>query len=238
MEYVLAGSASTLHIDFIVDGELVVPVTPTITLSGNDGVAISGFNGLAITLGDPSDTFANVAITTAANTKTLVFEFRTALINFQYNSKNYSTRIKYGLATRLDIPVMEDEVRAIIGLTEEEWPNNQIDIQAAYLTVDDAISASASNIIDGGTALLRDLIEAIKLRAIIDVLPAVELMANQSIQVDNTVASRFSKIDFAVLRKNIEDRYSSALLGIEASVGTVPDIAILGEGDDPVTGEA
>ena len=236
MKYVLTNSSSTLHIDFVVDGELVVPVSPTITLTDNTGAALSGFDGATISLGDPTDSFANISIVNTANVKTLVFEFRTAKIDFTFNSTPYTIYLKYGLADRLDIPVTPDEVRTVIGLSDDEWSDDQMDIQLAYISVDADLANSASDIIDAGSTLLRSLIEAIKLRTVIDILPAIELMALQATAADNTSANRFSNIDFEALRANINARYAKALLVVDASDGEIPTMAVLGLGTDALTG--
>jgi len=237
VKYVESTKASSHRINFIVDGEFVVPSVATYTLRKNDGTVVSSLEDVTITLTDAS-TSAVISVAGSANTATLPYELRYLEVSFTYEGAVYRSDLVYNLRTSIRFPVSHSDVEAVLGTSV---PEGYIDILSAYDLVQlDAPEINLGNILSGGTVLLPSLIEAVKYKAALDVAVSIQNSMMQMEQADNTLYRRFEEIDFEGLRKQLSLRYSNALdklLGVTSSNLTTPLYSTLAQGTDALTGQ-
>lgn len=239
--YVKSGTNLNLPIDFIVDGDFVVPdsTSVTVTVSDLSGDTITGFDALAITGLDENSTHFTLTIPDTANTKTDSYEIRFVHCDFTVDSKVYQVRTTYQIVDRVDLPIAPQEIRNLLGLSSSELPDENIDLMKAYLDAEEDAGESLNTLITTGDTA-QYIFEAVKLKAALNVLPVLELVAVQSEQADNVVYKRFQSIDFDAIRDAYSKRYNSllqkAIPDLAGSESFSPVFSVLSFGDDSITG--
>jgi len=241
VQYVLKDTDASFHLDFLLDGNLVVPDTSSVrlTLTEPDGTVLTGYNDISLspTVGESFVVFETTAL---ANSKSNDYELRQARVDYTVDTRPFTQFLNYRIVDRINLPVNPTDVRKVLGISDDEWPDSNVDIVDAYSKVQleetlDGVDTEA--ILNGGTALVSYLIEAIKLKAAIDILPVLELVATQSQQADNVSFRRFEKVDFPYIRKNLMDRYSIAISQTVGQADITLTLATTGVGTDAVTGD-
>lgn len=239
MDYVKDGSDYSLFIEFKPNSELVVPDADSVelTLTKNDGSAITDFDGISVTT-DEDTTSVVVSIPANRNTATFDVEVRTAKVTYEVDGKPYKDYYFYTLLPYVDIPVSKDAVRLVLGITVDELEDDQIDLVKAFVDVDAALGdTSLSGVIEAGTSKVWSCLEAVKLRAALNLIPVLQLIAAQSQSADNVEVRRFEEVDFPSLRRKLVGDYSTALRGITGASATIPTFSAVQTGVDPVTGQ-
>ena len=241
MQYVKTDTDHSFYIEFVVDNELVVPddgsVTATITEA--DGTVKTGFNELALSP-TAGQSFVVLETTSAINDKDDEFELRQIEIKFTHNSKPHTQYINYRIVDRVNIPVSCDEVRATLGISVDEWEDSNIDLVAAFAEVEEELAEQdidATATLEAGTAIVRNLLNAVKYKAAMSILPAIEIIAVQSLQADNVMFRRFEKVDFMALRARLEGQYITEIGLVTEESDVLQTYAIVATGTDAVTGE-
>ena len=239
MKYVKTSSEITLYYDFIVESELVIPDYDTIfyTLYDNQDSPIPGYDNIQPEGSPLEDTAISIVIGADGNTKTHDFEVRSLRVSFQYQGKPYEIEDTYQIVDRINFPITKASVRAIVGLSSTEWDDDSIDIIGSASDLQIETGIDVNSIISQGGSNSRKLLQLIRLRTVLNILPSLELVALQSEQADNTVAKRFSKVDFEALRARILGEYEALLEEVTGGT-TYPVVSFIVFTDtDPVTGE-
>lgn len=240
MKYVKTDSNHSFYIEFMVDNELVTPDTGTVTatLTKPDGTVLSGYDAVAVT--PDGDSYTVFTVGSSANGKTNDYELRHLEIYFEYNSKPHTILVNYNIVDRINIPVTEDEVRAVLGISVDEWPDDNIDIIKAYYDLQEEEqleSIDVDSTLEGGTSIVRNLIEAIKLKAALNIIPVLQIVVVQSQQADNTLFRRFEEVDFEAIRNMLIAEYSHHVSLVAGEDSVTLTYTTTGVGTDAVTGE-
>lgn len=238
-KYVTDGTASIYHVDFIVNGQLVVPTEASYQLCSNDGTTIGGSpTNRPITL--PSlATGVDLEISESDNTATVENEIRYVDVSFTYNNIEYSVSDYYLIKDSIRLPISKQDVRSILGVTDVELTDPDIDlIEALYLAQQDIPETDIEAIFTSGSALVPAAIIAVKTKAAILASVCIENYMLQSEQADTSVYKRFMEIDFEAMRKALQERYNAAI-NVVAGVTdpTVPLLSTMAVGVDNVTGQ-
>lgn len=237
-QYVENNTIYNYKVDYKVDGEFVTPSSASITLTKNDGTVVGGVNDTALNIGAGA-THSVYSFSGANNTATLVYELRYVTVKFVYNSKTYYVRDFYTIRSNLRLPVTPDDVRTLVGMTESELSDEQIDLFKAYSQLQaDVTEANLDTILSSGSALIPQVQLGIQAAAALNALIMIETMLLQSEQADNTIYKRFSKVDFESALKRLEDTYNAVVLQLNGVVTgeqiTVTSFLVV-TGTDPVT---
>lgn len=239
MKYAQSGVACTQALDFLVNGNPVVPTTGSVylTVQKNDQTVVGTWNRTALT---PSTGATNVSVTisSANNTPTLLYELRYLTLEFGYGGKTYFIRDSYALRSVVNFPLSPSEVKGLLAIGDAELPDEDIDVLRAFDQVKEDLGtdADADTILAAGDLRTPSVIEAVKYRAAITLLDTIELRVFQTEQADNTKYSRFSKIDFQGLRASLSLTYSNFLKVVtEDTEQAAYTLATLSFGTDPVT---
>lgn len=237
-KYVGSGTAYTYHVDFIVDGELVVPSSATIKITNNAGSVVGSYNNSALTLASGA-TGANVNISNVDNTPTLDNEIRYIEVKFTVNSIVYTHKDFYLLKDNVQFPLDPLDVLSVLGMTSGDVNPNTVDILSAYVSVKEDAGglADVDIILQTGSSLLPTLIDTVKYKAAMMISIGAQNSLMQMEQSDNTLYRRFMEIDFKSMDKKISDLYQSSLYKLQGSpVAESPVISLVVFGTDPVTG--
>lgn len=222
MRNFLAGKDVNLRVDFNVDGEPVSPDEDTVlySLYGQDGTVISGHDEQDVTV-LANATSASISLPSSVNTlgSGNDMERRIALVTFDFVGQTRSLRISYRLHPLLNTSAEPAAVRAMLGLSRSELPDEDIDIAAAFYELRGELNTDALNeaLASGGTvASAAD--EAVVATAALAVFPSLRLRVLQSKESDGSSASRFSTVDLRALSAEISSRRADLMRAINGAL--------------------
>lgn len=242
MKTFLAGADVTVDVLFEQGADTVIPDlnTVTYTLYSNAGVALH--TDVAVVTTSDSTQIA-IIVVAADNAIAGDFETRTLLINYKMNGGTRQQQVQYRLIPFIPLAVSCDDVRTLIGFSKKELPDSDLNIYTAYLSVVDDLGidlVTPALVAKDITTL--SLNRAIACRALIDILPSLQLRALQLSKSNTAEVSRFSKINFDDLADWLWELYLAALLVIDPSDDTTIGqglLAVTSSPDiDPVTASA
>lgn len=219
MDWKLASSTVTLPIEFMVEGDYVIPDSESIklTLRNTTGSVIAGFN--ALLLDDVSGSTMALTIPPEANSlgSGATFEARFVRIDFKVQGLPYAVQAVYRIAPFLPIQATKQEVRDLIGAQYNELPDSAIDLVGAYYTlmVEHADVLPQALTATGTAAMAAN--KALALQAAIDTAPSwpMRLVVTES---QDTTQYRRPKVDFAKLRDSLEAQLVAQLALMAALV--------------------
>jgi hypothetical protein len=239
MDWHLDNKASSLYVEFLSDGEFVVPDAGSIflTLRNNAGTVISGYDSLA--LADVTVSTMLYSVPQAVNVIGAVdFETRYARVDFKYEGKPLVSEQVYKLGPFLPISANEAEVRSLFGVRELELPDSDIDLRGAfYLLKEDYPEAMATSLTATATSWWAN--RAIILMAAQQVGPSLPVRALKQEDLNNANQIR-ANIDWERVMAGIMSEFSIVMNKLQeaASVaggGTPTPILVLSLPTDPVT---
>jgi len=195
------GTDISLVVPFLVDGEPAIPLAGSVTwtLRNNAGVPIAGYIDKAETTGS-TDTDVTLEIDGAdtgigANR----FEQRTIQVKATIAGRPWSTTLALRLAPFLNTTASPDAVRAYIGVQQHELPDSDIDIFAAFMNAETALTAATlTAALASGTSHQLNANKAITAYAVIAALPSLGQRILQK-QTDGSIAAQRNKLDLAAL---------------------------------------
>lgn len=238
-KYVPIGSDYTHHVDFIVNGELVVPTTANVTVTNNAGSVVGSMNEQTITL-QQGQTGADILIAAADNAVTLENELRYIIVTFTLGSSVYIIRDFYFLKENTQFPLDPADVLSVLGMTTGDIAADQVDILSAYQMVKDDAGEDVDTdaILATGSALMPYLILAVKYKAASFLSVGSQNSIMQMEQADNTLYKRFMEIDWDRIDRDISGLYANALWKLQGSPVTGSQTySLMIAGTDAVTGE-
>jgi hypothetical protein len=237
MKYHLADSDLAIGIDFMVNGDAVVPEVDSVkaTLRGQDGTPKSGWNNKAITTLDTS-TSVSIVVEASANAVVTSPESRVLVVTFLHQGSQYEIRRTYMVTEWLNIAATPDQVRAYYGLTSREIPDEDVCFERLFfkLTKDidradlDALFADSETALDANRLLV--------LMSCAEMVPSLQLRLKQSERSDQVQYLRLFKLDFDRITKDIAGEIASLLDDLAITDEVQPVLLALSQPTDPVTG--
>lgn len=240
--YVLEAKASTVTFDFKVDEVLTVPDIGTVkyTVRDNAGLPMTSLEEVAVTT-DANTTRVQIPLSASTNTfadSANKLEKRTINLFYDLDGVSFRKDISYVLSPWLNFTASADDVRKIIGISQFELMDDEIDLFEAYYEVKNDLATGDLDalLVDvDRSALVAN--RAITYRAAIACLPSLQLRTNASEGSDTLKVSRLSKIDFSALRAQISKLYSETIGVLDIVTTTVaPTLLTLTTPTDVITG--
>lgn len=235
---VIGGQDATLRVAFELDGQPVVPDVGSVmyTVRGNSGAAVSGLTDVPVTT--QSDTTA-VVITVAGLNNTLVkrTERRTVVIRFAVGGQLYYLTRRYRVVPWLNHAVEPWAVRSFVGVNRQELGDSEIDLVHAYLEVEAVVGQTTFDTALAAGGLTSDKANlAIKYRAVLDVLPSLQLKVAKAEDNGTMKFQRLDKIDFRSLHLEAAGRLGELLTELSGRDSGSFVLGILSAPVDPITG--
>jgi hypothetical protein len=210
----LVGEASPNLVQFIVDGEFVVPSSASYSVRDNAGAVLAGLSDVAISLG-ATDTQATITVAADKNTVAngLMFENRTVTGKFTHEGNIYPFRYSYRVLPFLNHTVTPDDVRSVLGVLKHEISDDEdIDLTASYYLVQERVGASAlTTALAAGDLTTQYANWAIMYRAAMDLVSSLQLRAAVAQGDDNITFERFAKIDWQALWDSLNETYEGSI---------------------------
>lgn len=228
----------TLHVDFVLRG---VPVEPTAgsvsyTLRGNTGLPLAGHTDVPL----PGQSGTGVDITIPAvdnaNANTDGFETRHLLVSYTFEGNPYVIRASYRLCAFVPTTVVPADVRALLGLMEEELEDQEVDVHEAYFRLLERIPDLGTNLTGSGAMKAN---EALTIQIALQFLPGLPARYSQSWESADSAVSRSTKLDPTKLAEQLNSRLDTlvdALVATTPGIVPTPTLFLLTQPTDPITG--
>ena len=235
MKYVQTNSDFPYRVNYMVNGEPVIPSSAKISVLDQSG----GYPGNIVeaTL-DVTSTGTTYVILSSANQRNSDYDIRYIVVQFTYNSVVYTMQDMYALQDSMRLPVTPNDVRALLSMNSTELPDESIDLFSAYAQFQNDLGTDVNltTLLNSGSALIPNIMRGIAAYAALNSTVAIELMLYQSEQADNTLYTRFAKLDFESILARLRGLIADALGEVGAT--TITDITIFRvfTDTDPVTG--
>lgn len=240
MRYVMAGEEYVYAVDFMVDGEFVVPDEDSVSYTIRDaaGTPLAGHTNVPLILDGQSDR-GFIEIPASVNEKTAEREPRHVHVMFAVNGKPRTHAGSYILIDFLNHYVTESDVRGWLGVTPSELPDSDIDLVKAYYAVKNDnslanIDLTATLARGDQTAFAAN--EAIRMQAALQVLPSLENRIAQVEKADMLTFQRMNKLDINALRRRTAAHYAQAVQSVLGGTPISPILFTVTSPVDPVTG--
>lgn len=244
MNWHLMGTAYPLYVEFLQEGEFVIPDPGSIflTIRDNAGEIVAGYNGLA--LADTLVSTLTYSIPQEVNTPKLIgtpgnFETRYVRVDFSSAGRPLSSEQIYRIAGFVPLTATPAEVRALFGARDKELPDSDIDLMGAYFmqAVGYPTVISPATLSDSLTAW--DANRFIVLTAGVQVAPSMPSRVLKEETMDTATQIR-ATIDWQALQQQILDELGVVLDRLKATVAggatVVPTgLFVLSNRTDPVT---
>ena len=209
-----AGETASFAFDFVVDGEFVIPTSASYTIRNHTGVAVGG---ASLT---PTGTTVTISIADTLNiiAADALFENRFVVVSFIYKGQTHTTSCTYSLTRFVPLTVGPDDVRRLTGLTRQELPDDDIDIQTAYFQLFDSFGSTFAEALTSTTFRARQANESVALQAAIDVVVSFPLRVPVLTKSEDSQFNRMASIDFAALERELRRKLQQNLTQVISTV--------------------
>lgn len=234
-----AGADVTLILPF---GDARKPEIPdvgsvTFTLYGQDGQPISGFVEVPITTSVTSFQ-ATISIPAAQNSLApgRLFERRKILITYKRAGQSFFTTSIYRIAPVANFSATVEEVRSFCGVNRDELEDSAVDLYEIYLILREQVGSAFDDALASGTLAEISANDAIRMRAVLQVLPSLKSRIAQSQTNGIHGFTRPVIKDFSEVERAAREKLADALSSIDETVGEVAYTYLMIISDvDPVT---
>ena len=229
-----AGDPVTLTVDFTVDGEFVIPTSASYLLRDHTGIAVGSSVALPTT-----STSAEISVPSLDNVigASSLFENRFIVVVFTHAGRTYTKSVSYKLTRFVPMSATPADVRRLVGVSENELPDQDIDLHTAYFYLFDAYSTTFSNQLVSTDFRGRQANEAIALQAALDVVASFPLRVPVSAKNENDQFNRISALDFRALEADLRRKLQQTLSAVLSVEETTVEVFSVSSPTDPVTGE-
>ena len=228
MDWRLAGQAQAVILEFIVDGQPVVPDANTIEFTAwdNEGLMIQKYTFSQPSNSVPTQMEVVMSLSLSNIPPTTLFESRYLRADFKYNSKPYSVSGSYRLHHMIPMTVGPQSVRALVGADNDELPDRDIDLVEAYIELAASFGTNLDLALRRTDNISIAANRAISLQAAIIRCPSLQSRLLKLEKADNAGYQR-AEMDFLKLEADLRNQLASALEQITlAIVGSVPTVDV------------
>jgi hypothetical protein len=210
MKWFLAGEDITLEAEVVAGGIPAQPDAGTASGTVRDpaGTILPGLDHVPL---DVPGTTISLVVPAAQNLLASGADSEARYVTFIYrvNGQSHQQTLAYALYPFLPLETNEDAVRAVMGLSVDELPDDDIEIIPAWFNLRDEYGTDFTNAFTMTGPRRTAANRVLAARAALNTLPSLQLRLVQSRQVENAQFSRWDWIDF--------DRLKSDLVGVLSS---------------------
>ena len=238
MQNFIGGSDVRLVVPLLAGNLPIIPTPGTVTYSVYDhtGTAVPGLVNMAVET-DVATFALSLDIPATEISQSKSFERRTVVVNLIANGQGHMFTKQYRLTRLLNHSVTPNDVRSFIGINEKELPDESIDLMAAYFHVEEDFAPSIlSDLLTTGTTIEIAANEAIRLRAVIELLPSIR---QRLTQMESNGVFQFKRAEigkFEELRSDAWERYQIARATATNRALLDVTFVVTTQDTDPLTG--
>jgi hypothetical protein len=207
------------------------------SLYANDGALVSGPTSIATS---PTDT--GVTIPIGAGNQTIGagkrFEKRQVIVTWTTGGQGHTWRTFYRVLPITNYSVSKDDVRSLLGLNADELLDEEIDLFAAFLTIEDDISqATLASALSSGTLKETSANLLIEVTAAIAVIPSLRLRTPMTVGDGGKSWQRFRTVpDWDAIAEELSARRASLAASVTGTLTAGVPLAIFTQPTDVITG--
>lgn len=232
-----AGEDVTLVVPFLADGEYATPDADSVVYSVRDNAGALFPDYTAVPYAHEGADRAIITLPASINAKTLTTEYRTLIVSYAVEGKPFRAACSYRLDDWLNITVGAAEVRAQLGLSAEELPDEDIDLPKAYYSLDrDLGDGLLSAALSAGGVEAQFANDAVVYRAVLDLLPSLRLRVLVEEKSSTTSYRRLAEVDFDALTAAFSSMLEDVLTSVAGGESTYAVPFVASTRTDPVTG--
>jgi hypothetical protein len=232
-----AAADITVKVAFTDDGEPFVPDSAGLAWYLRDQ---AGAAGSPTTLTGVVDSFVDITVLAAANAIPGGKRFgkRFVCVTGTSNSQPFTIVVPYTLVPWINSIITADDVRSYLGVNPGELPDSAIDLVEAYFEVVDSVGdePTVTAALASGTAIEKAANDAILMKAVMGVIPRLQLSLSQAESDGSLSVERLAKLDLASLYMLATLTYADAITAITLRVKVNPARFVVTVPTDPVTG--
>jgi hypothetical protein len=206
----------------------------------DDGNIVNGLENEIVTLGVGAVS-ARIDVPAAANAVSKpIFETRTITWTYPTNSGTVNGSHSYVIQKAIPFPATPEGVRQLLGVTESEIPDENIDLMGAYLAfrrpMTDPDASLAPYVISGDEDSYR-ITRAIEAMAALEVLPTLQIALAKRFDSGTNSYERWNKIEWDNLQAKLAGLVYEATILVDPLLElAINPIFVLSIRDDPLTG--
>ena len=231
MDWHFSDDEVTVVLDFMVDGNFVIPESASYSLRGDDYSILDSNSDILL-----SDDATSTIITTTSthnNINVNDFQFRYIQYKFIFKGNTYSGNHAYGLTPWLPIWITEDDVRIRLSLSVDELPDRDINLLGSHIDLIKEFGTDYSDATGGE----EDLNRVLMLKTAIASSKSIMLRARMTDQADDFTTHRFNnQVDFEALQNSLQADLAEALTDLIGLPVEIPTILIVSVPTDVITG--
>lgn len=230
-----AGEDVTLQIDYVVDGEFVVPSSAIVTVRDNGGVPIGGLTAVSLAV---DTTSATLTIPAAENNVAAenTFETRYVVVSFVHEGETYPQVYSYRIHPFVPLTTSPTDVRRELGLDRSELPDQDIDVLSAYLALRSDYGQPIEDALTAGNEKTLAVNKAVALKAALALVDSLPFRAAVKMKAEDSAVERMTEFDVSEIRIRLGQQLGRALDVIRGvTTGGAPIIS-LSNPTDAITG--
>lgn len=217
-----------------------IPTQTTVTYTVLDHSGIPLLSDVPLVTG-PAEFESTITVPAVSNTIGVgkLFERRTVIVSYQSSVKSYTEQLTYRLVPVKNYYVTARDVRGFMGVNENELPDSDVDMFAAYIaTANDFTKVTLDTALQSGTINEVYANDCITMQAVFAVVQSLKNRVAQSeknglMGFDRPTIKDFSEILAAAwMRYNLGRGILLGLVDTEVDVTLV----VVTQDADPVTG--
>lgn len=227
---------------FLTAGEFVTPDenSITLTLRKSDGTILSGLqdfplptltpNTAQLVTTVPGDiTYSNAVLKLPGSLNTIgstSFETRFVCVKFKVEGASQEYSFPYVLRPFIPLLVTKEDVRSLLGAKYQEVPDSEVDLFQNYqhLVTEYGLTFTEALTTDSTSTLAAN--NAVALRTALGLLPGLPAKLTK-IEANSDASTERGRIDYAVLKENLENAYAAAIATLQGT-GTPVTHPLLG----------
>lgn len=227
--WTLAGRDAKVQIEYLVDGDFIVPSSATAYLMNSSGSQLASYvldvTGTSTVLTIPS------SFITIGSGKTL----DSVWLDVNIDELAW-TRVTIQIHPFIPLSVAPAHVRAELGLDRTELPDDQIDLIAAYFLLLDGYGSAVSTALTAGDTTTLMVNTAVGVRAALEIIGSIQFRAFVKMKAEENELSRMGTFKVDEVKARLEGRLNSLMGKITgtAELGTVT--FLLSSPTDVITG--
>lgn len=232
--WAISGEDHLLGIDFLAEGEYIIPTAAWITVRGPTGSVL--LQDAPLDVSSTQTTFSIPAVNNTLSGGT-EFENRFTTVVFNYGGRPYRIEDSYRVADFIPISTSPNQVRSVLGLDGSELLDRDVDLLLSYLTLKEEYGQDFTDALTAGGLKTLKANEAIALKAALQVVPSLNFRAGTKWSSEESQFQRKGDFSIEEIEKDLSMRLSIALSVVLDQELTTFDAFSLATPTDVITGE-
>lgn len=205
-----AGDEVSIHFDFVVDAEYVIPSGASFTVLEAHGFPVAGLVGVELPVVS-TGTSITLPSTATAHTGDSPFKTLFLAVTFIHEGQTHKKTMPINLMAFVPVMAQPQDVRNELGLDSSELPDNQIQILRSYVNLKQAYGEDFTEKLLNGDHTTLAANRAIVLSEALETLNSLQFRVAVKTKSETSEFLRVASLDFNKLRIDLARSLASQL---------------------------